>query len=106
MNKKCYIAKNKNMITFISFLITLFGGINWLSIGMLQYDIVAGFFGTQSSMFSRIIYILVGFASFWLIAMAFKHKGKIHIFKNKLEKEENKKEHSTEHSFSENYHKN
>ena len=76
------------MITFICFLITIFGCVNWLSIGMLQYDIIAGFFGTQASMFSRIIYILIGFASFWLIAMAFKHKGKIHIFKNKLKKED------------------
>lgn len=106
MHKKINLAENKNMITFICFLITIFGCINWLSIGMLQYDIIAGFFGTQSSMFSRIIYIVIGFACFWLIAMAFKHKGRIHIFKNKLEKEENKKEHSSEHSFSENYNKN
>ena len=80
-------AKNIVMITFICFLITIFGCINWLSIGMLQYDIIAGFFGTQSSMFSRLVYIAFGFASLWMVVMAFKHKGKIHIFKNKLEKE-------------------
>lgn len=88
------------MITFICFLITIFGCVNWLSIGMLQYDIIAGFFGTQASMFSRIIYIIIGFASFWLIAMAFKHKGKIHIFKNKLKKEDESQvvENSQQHS--------
>ncbi len=80
------------MITFVCFLITIFGCINWLSIGMLQYDIVAGFFGTQASIFSRILYIIIGFAAFWMIAMAFKHKGRIHIFKNKLDDEENKQE--------------
>ncbi len=73
------------MITFISFLITLFGCINWLSIGMLQYDIVAGFFGTQSNIFSRIIYIIIGFAAFWLIVSTIRQRGKVNIFKNKME---------------------
>ena len=72
------------MITFISFLIVLFGSINWLSIGMLQYDIIAGFFGTQSSMFSRIIYILFGFAAIWLIVSEIRQKGKINIVKDRL----------------------
>lgn len=73
------------MITFISFLATLFGCINWLSIGMLQYDIVAGFFGTQASIFSRIIYIIIGFAALWLIVSAVRQRGKVNIFKNKME---------------------
>lgn len=72
------------MITFISFLIVLFGSINWLSIGMLQYDIIAGFFGTQSSMFSRIIYIIFGFAAIWLIVSAIRQRGKINIVKDRL----------------------
>lgn len=72
------------MITFISFLIVLFGSINWLSIGMLQYDIIAGFFGTQSSMFSRIIYIIFGFSAIWLIVSAIRQKGKINIVKDRL----------------------
>lgn len=38
-------------------------------------------------MFSRLVYIAFGFAALWMVVMAFKHKGKIHIFKNKLEKE-------------------
>lgn len=76
------------MVTFISFLIILFGCVNWMSIGMLQYDIVAGFFGTQSSMFSRLIYILIGFAALWFIVSVIRQKGKINIFKNKIEKKE------------------
>ena len=75
---------NKIIITYISFLIVLFGSINWLSIGMLQYDIIAGFFGTQSSMFSRIIYIIFGFAAIWLIVSAIRQRGKINIVKDRL----------------------
>ena len=51
---------------------------------MLQYDIIAGFFGTQSSMFSRIIYIIFGFAAIWLIVSAIRQRGKINIVKDRL----------------------
>ena len=78
------MEKNICMITFISFLIVLFGSINWLSIGMLQYDIIAGFFGTQSNIFSRIVYILFGFAAIWLVISAIRQKGKINIVKDRL----------------------
>lgn len=86
-------TKNIYMITFICFLITIFGCVNWLSIGMLQYDIIAGFFGTQASMFSRIIYIAFGFSALWIGIMAIRGRGKIHVFKNKPERQENKIEH-------------
>ena len=72
------------MITFVSFIIVLFGSVNWLSIGMLQYDIIAGFFGTQANIFSRIIYILFGFAAIWLVISAIRQKGKINIVKDRL----------------------
>ena len=90
MNNNSHFTKTKNMITFICFLVALFGSVNWLSIGMLQYDIIAGFFGTQSSMFSRILYIVIGFAAVWLVVMVIKGRGRLHIFKNKQEKQEEK----------------
>ena len=79
------------MITLLAFLIVLIGSINWLSIGMLQYDFIAGLFGYQASIFSRIIYIFVGISSLILIFKAFKDKGKINLInfgfkKNKEEK--------------------
>ena len=75
------------MVTLITFLITLFGCINWLAIGMLQYDIVAGFFGTQASMFSRIIYIFVGFSAIYLTFQLIKNKGRLY-FRKRQESEE------------------
>lgn len=73
------------MITFICFLVLLIGGINWLSIGALQFDMVAGIFGTQASIMSRIVYILVGVATIWMIFQAIRQRGKINIAKDKLE---------------------
>ena len=74
------------MITLISFFIVLIGAINWLSIGLMQYDFVAGIFGTQSSLLSRIVYILVGFSAIWLVIMAFKQKGRIKLNDNGFKK--------------------
>ncbi len=67
------------MITFISFALIIVGALNWLSIGALQYDFVAGLFGTQASMFSRIVYFFIGIASVWIVIQLIRGKGKIKI---------------------------
>lgn len=68
------------MMNLISILILIIGGLNWASIGFLQYDFVAGFFGTQASIFSRLIYICIGIATLYFIFMIFKYKGNVKIF--------------------------
>lgn len=78
------------MITLISFFVVLLGAFNWLSIGLMQYDFVAGIFGTQSSFLSRTIYILVGFAAIWLIVTTFLQKGRIKINDNGFKKMDKK----------------
>lgn len=65
------------MISIIAFIIAIFGCLNWLSIGMFQYDIVAGFFGYQGSIFSRLIYIIIGVSACWLIFSVIKNKGRL-----------------------------
>ena len=71
------------MINLIAILIVIMGGLNWASIGFLQYDFIAGYFGTQASIFSRLIYILIGLATIYFIFMAFKYKGSIKIIDRK-----------------------
>ena len=82
------------MLAFLSFILVILGCVNWLLIGLLQYDFVAGLFGYQGSIFSRLIYIIIGAASVFLVIKAFTDKGKINIvnFKFKLKKQKNKKE--------------
>ena len=65
------------MISIISFIIAMFGCINWLCIGFFQYDIVAGFFGYQGSIFSRAVYIFVGIAACVVIFSVIKNKGRL-----------------------------
>ena len=70
------------MLRIISFVLTILGGINWLAIGMLQYDFVAGIFGTQANIFSRIIYALIGISAVYLTCSIIANKGKL-VVQNK-----------------------
>ncbi len=75
------------MITIIAFLLTLIGSVNWLMIGLLQYDFVAGIFGYQASILSRIIYIIVGASSLVLVFKLFKGKGTLNILSKRNKKD-------------------
>ena len=75
------------MLTILAFLLTIAGSINWLLIGLLQYDFVAGIFGYQASIFSRIIYIIIGASSVFLIIKMFKNKGVLPIFSRRNKKD-------------------
>lgn len=77
------------MLSFISFVLVCIGSLNWFSIGVLQYDFVAGLFGSQSNIFSRLIYTLVGVASLIVIANTLKNKGKFTVSFKKANKEYN-----------------
>ena len=67
------------MINLVSILILIAGGLNWAAVGFLQYDFIAGFFGTQASIFSRLIYIIIGIATIYFIFMIFKYRGNVKI---------------------------
>lgn len=70
------------MLVFFCYLLTLLGSLNWLCIGFFQYDFVAALFGTQSSIFSRLIYIAIGFSSVFLTYAIIRYKGRLTIKKN------------------------
>jgi len=71
------------MLAFFTFLIVLIGSLNWLCIGFFQYDFVAGLFGTQSSIFSRLIYIIIGISALFLTYAVIRYKGRLTIKKNR-----------------------
>ncbi|MBP3337143.1 MAG: DUF378 domain-containing protein [Clostridia bacterium] len=58
----------------IALVLTIVGAINWGSIGLFGFDIVAAIFGGQLSLLSRIIFTLVGIAGLWCITLLFKEK--------------------------------
>ena len=60
------------MLDIIALILLIVGGINWGSIGIFQFDIIAWIFGGQGALVSRILYVLVGLAALWCISFFFK----------------------------------
>ena len=52
----------------------IIGGLNWGLIGIFQFDLVAWLFGGQSSILSRIVYVLVALAAIWAVPMLFRSR--------------------------------
>lgn len=77
------------MINLICFSVAMIGGINWLSIGIIQFDFVAAIFGSQAHVVSRIIYVLVGISCIYLIYQAIAKRGTLEFGKKKYKAEKN-----------------
>ena len=56
----------------IALILTIIGALNWGSIGLFQFDIVAWICGGQASLLSRIIYTEVALAGIWCISLVFR----------------------------------
>ena len=61
------------MLDRISLILTIIGGINWLLVGLFQFDLVAYIGGGQAAMISRIIYTVVGITALWCISLLFRN---------------------------------
>lgn len=62
------------MLDKICLVLTIIGALNWGSIGLFQFDIVAALFGGSASLISRIIYTVIALAGIWCISLLFRHE--------------------------------
>ena len=60
----------------IALILTIVGALNWGSIGLFKFDIVAWLFGGQTALISRIVYTLVALAGIWCISLLFRTREK------------------------------
>lgn len=67
------------MMDKISLILVIIGALNWGSIGLFQFDIVAWIFGGQGAILSRIIYTLVALAGIWCISMLFRETDEVEL---------------------------
>lgn len=58
------------LTSIIAFILVIVGALNWLLIGLFDFNLVASIFG-PISFISRTIYTLVGIASLWIIFFIF-----------------------------------
>lgn len=56
----------------IALILTIIGALNWGSIGLFRFDIVAWICGGQTSVVARIIYTVVALAGIWCISLLFR----------------------------------
>ena len=56
----------------IALLLAIIGGLNWGSIGIFSFDIVAFLFGGPASAMSRVVYTIVGLSAVWCISLLFR----------------------------------
>ncbi len=65
------------MLDRIALALLVIGGINWGSIGLFSFDIVAWLFGGQMSVISRIIYTVVGLSALWCLTLLFRPSNEV-----------------------------
>ena len=62
------------MLDKTALVLTIIGALNWGSIGLFRFDLVAWLFGGQTAVVSRIVYTLVALAGVWCISLLFRDR--------------------------------
>ncbi|EFM10627.1 protein of unknown function DUF378 [Paenibacillus curdlanolyticus YK9] len=56
-------------LNVVSLILVILGGLNWLSVGVFEYDVVSEIFGGTDEVGSKIVYIVVGAAALYSLAL-------------------------------------
>ena len=56
----------------IALILSIIGSLNWGLVSLFQFDLVAWLFGGSDSLFSRIVYTLIGLAGLWCVSFFFR----------------------------------
>ena len=59
------------MVEKIAWWLILIGALNWLLVGLFQFDVVSFLFGGQDILWSRVIYTIIGLCGVYLLPQAF-----------------------------------
>ena len=56
----------------MSLILSIVGCVNWGLVVIFQFDLVAWLFGGSVSLFSRIVYTIIGLAGLWCVSFLFR----------------------------------
>ena len=56
-------------LNWLTLILLIVGGLNWLLVGLFGFDLVATIFGDMSTI-SRVVYVLVGLSAVYVLAMS------------------------------------
>ena len=63
----------------IALILVVIGSLNWGSVGLFRFDIVAWMCGGAETILARIIYTVVALAGIWCISLLFRSREKSEI---------------------------
>jgi len=64
----------RNGFDRFALVLVILGALNWLSVGLFHYDVIAAIFGGTGALVSRIIYSLVGISGLYSISLLFRNR--------------------------------
>ncbi len=67
------------MLDRIALILAIVGGLNWGSVGLFRFDIVAWLFGGQDAILARIVYTVVALSAIWCISLLFREREEAEI---------------------------
>lgn len=62
------------MLDRLALLLVIIGALNWGSIGLFQFDLVAWIGGGMDGLLARIIYTVVAIAGIWCVSLLFRQR--------------------------------
>ena len=65
------------MFDRLALIFLIIGGLNWGSVGLFKFDLVAWICGGQTAIISRIIYAVVGLCALWCISLLFRERNTV-----------------------------
>ena len=61
----------------VALVLVIIGALNWLLVGLFQYDLVAAIFGGPAAAVSRVIYTVIGLAGLWAISLLWRPRAEV-----------------------------
>lgn len=61
----------------ICLVLSIIGALNWGSIGLFKFDLVAWICGGQTALWARIIYTVIALAGIWCISLLFREEEEV-----------------------------
>jgi uncharacterized membrane protein YuzA (DUF378 family) len=60
-----FAEANMRAINQITLILTIIGGLNWLSVGLAGYDVLGALSGGAGDAAARIAYVIIGLSAIW-----------------------------------------
>ena len=73
------LEKGGKLMDTLALILSVVGCVNWGLVGIFQFGLVAWLFGGQGSLFSRIVYTLIGLAGLWCASFLFRRGNKVQM---------------------------